>query len=57
MAKAEEHELPDCLHVWYCPLFFNDEFGDVEEICEQGWADLKFDGINGALAKKIWRAS
>lgn len=57
MGRLKQHDLPDCLYVWYSSHFVHDEFDDVEEICEQGWADLKFNGINGALAKKMWRAS
>lgn len=48
------HELPDCMLVWYnSRLKSLDVINHGDEICEQGWADLKLDGINAAIAKKV----
>lgn len=56
--KSEPHELDDCFGVWYGRVV---NFGDratwaaVEYICEQGYADYYYDGINKAVAKKVRR--
>ena len=55
MARLKNHDLPDCMAVWYQPYLDEDEFDNVEEICEQGWADLKLNGINKAEAKMAHR--
>lgn len=40
--------------VWYSPLLHpRDTTWDGEEICTQGWADLKLGGINAAVAKRV----
>ena len=52
MGRLKEHILPDCLLVWYTPyLKPKDIDNHGEEICEQGWADLKLNGINKAEAQ------
>lgn len=50
----KNHILPDCFAVWYGPFIDGDDMMEIcEEICEQGHADLKFDGINKKEAKKV----
>lgn len=46
------HPAPDCLYVWLSP-FLKESFDDVDEICDQAWADCKWDGFNGPLVKRI----
>lgn len=49
------HELPECMLVWYNRYFKSaDIIKHGEEICHQGWGDLKLDGINKKLARKVW---
>ena len=46
------HLLPDCFAVWYNGVIdFPD--GEADNICEQGWADWKLNGINKKDAKRI----
>ncbi len=50
------HKLPDCMLTYYSDLFVepvDSWFKHDNEICEQGWADLKWDGINWNVAKKM----
>ena len=50
------HELPDCMLVWYHPyLLWKDCLDNGEEICEQGWADLQLSGINEVEARSVRR--
>lgn len=49
----KSHNLPDCMLVWYNPyLKWIDATTNDDQICEQGWADLEWDGINKMEAKK-----
>ena len=51
-----KHPLPDCFAVWYNTHISNgDMSANMEEICEQGFADFYMDGINKAFAKKVHR--
>lgn len=51
----KKHWLPVCMAVWYNSIL-DDEFVDIEEICEQGYADLRLDGMNGPLARRARRS-
>lgn len=56
MKTSRIHKLSECFLVWYnCHIAEEDVDKHGEEICEQGYADLKFEGINWKLAKKVWR--
>lgn len=51
------HYLDDCMAVWYNPyLLGRDSMAHCEEVCEQGYADLKFNGINWREARVARRA-
>lgn len=53
-SKIEKHVLPDCMLVWLNPCLHPDvaiEEGD--EICHQGWADIKWSGFNSKIMLKI----
>ncbi len=52
------HPLPDCLLVWLNPylVYGEGDGGENEDfICEQGWADWKWGGINEDVVKIIRR--
>ena len=47
------HHLLDCFAVWYQRALTGEDLLDhADEICEQGWADYKLDGINKADARR-----
>ena len=51
--RAKPHELPDCFAVWYNAILkSHDVMIDADQICEQGWADWKLDGINEEEAER-----
>jgi hypothetical protein len=47
----KKHELPVCMAVWYNGIIDGDF--DIEEICQQGYADLRLGGINEAVARRV----
>lgn len=52
----DEHKLPDCLLAfWTDSLDWKDVITDGDLICEQGFADLHYTGINKIEARKVWR--
>lgn len=51
----KSHELDICMAVWYNQYLSPREFVHTDQICEQGYADLKFGGINAAMARKARR--
>lgn len=54
--KFIQHELDECMLVFYgSSLDSVDTVSNGEEICEQGYADLKFNGINKTEARRVWR--
>lgn len=49
----EGHLLPDCFLVWYAPFLRGSEDWMIEEICDQGYADFYYNGINKEDAKRV----
>lgn len=58
-----KHLLDECMAVWYNAVLHADEHageyggelgyeGYADELCEQGYADLKYGGINKADARR-----
>lgn len=48
------HQLAECLLVFYSQVLNIDcALENGEEICQQGWADLKYDGFNRREAIKL----
>lgn len=51
--KLAEHELSECMLVWFHPyLEWDDTWKHGEEICVQGYCDLKYEAINNEEARQ-----
>lgn len=49
-----KHYLPDCLFVWMVPhISYRDQGAHEDQLCEQLWADYKWDGINGGVVRSV----
>lgn len=48
-----KHYLPDCLLVWLTPYLQARDFAHENEMCDQFWADYKWDGVNAEVVKSV----
>lgn len=54
--QSKEHDLDECVLVFLNNyLKEQDTIWESDEICEQGYADFKLNGINSVIVKRIMR--